>query len=165
MFATFDVACPASPSRGGSAWAGGRDTAGYPSSGSHQLSRGSSTHHSHALRVRQVGEQGQAVVAAAQGSAQQRLQVLERARHSHPGFAGGVPQPQLHRPRARHLRGAPLSLSLSLSLKGLPNNVFKCWNARGTATRVSPAACLNRNSIGHGLVTSGVRQRCKSREP
>jgi hypothetical protein len=49
--------------------------------------------------------------------------------------------------------------------KGLPNNVFKCWNARGTATRVSPAACLNRNSIGHGLVTSGVRQRCKSREP
>lgn len=46
--------------------------------------------------------------------------------------------------------------------KGLPNNVFKCWNARGTQSRVQPDACLNKNSIGHGLVTSGVLSRGES---
>mmetsp|Transcript_25935 Transcript_25935/g.49010 ORF Transcript_25935/g.49010 Transcript_25935/m.49010 type:complete len:711 (+) Transcript_25935:346-2478(+) len=46
--------------------------------------------------------------------------------------------------------------------KTTPNNSFKCWNAKGNAERVYPEACLNRNSIGHGVVGNGVLSRSAS---
>jgi len=49
-----------------------------------------------------------------------------------------------------------------LKPKGLPINVFKCWNVQGTQERVTPDACLNTNDIGHGVVASGVLSRGES---
>jgi hypothetical protein len=43
--------------------------------------------------------------------------------------------------------------------KGMPTNVFKCWNAMGRAVNVEPIACLNVNHIGHGVVSSGILSR------